>query len=117
MWSLIAKGIFYLFAAGIIWLGLFRFADAFAHDWYDQDCCNNRDCREAHPDEVVERDGGYWIESSQEHFAYDNPRVRPMSPDGKYHVCQWKEVRHYGQNFSTVGKVYTRCLYTPSPGS
>lgn len=87
-----------------------------AHDWYEGFCCDDRDCRPARSGEVVERGGGYWVQSSQQHFKYDDTaRVRYLAPDGQYHVCQYMTS---GGDFGTGTPVLvTRCLYVPPGGS
>lgn len=85
---------------------------AWSHDWYDAICCDDQDCRPAAPGEVVERDGGYLIRATGEHFPYKAARV---SQDSDFHVCQF--TTSSGAFSQSVPVVKTRCLYVPLPGS
>lgn len=90
--------------------------ESLSHDWYDRECCSDRDCRPANPGEVIEKDGGYWIESSKEHLKYDNPKVRHTSQDNQFHLCQWQDQRQISRNYHIPGSTLTRCLYVPNVG-
>lgn len=74
---------------------------AWAHSWYDGDCCSEADCTKS--SEVEELKGGYWIKETQEFVSEKDPRVR-WSKDQDFHVCRPASWDH------------VRCLYRPQPG-
>lgn len=99
--------------AALVWLAVSHKL-ARAHEWYEPYCCDERDCRPAEVGEVVERDGGYYVTSSDQHFAYDDNAVRHMAPDGRFHVCQFLSSSGYFSQ--SPPETVTRCLYVPPAG-
>lgn len=87
---------------------------AYPHSWYDRDCCDDKDCRPARPDEVVTVPGGFLVTVTMDavtethFFTKGDPKVR-FSQDGRFHVC----VNHYGKG--TPLSWY--CLYVPGGGA
>lgn len=83
----------------LLLIGLTR--EAGAHEWYDEECCNELDCRPAHEDEVELRPGGYWVERIGL-VSFTDERLRP-SRDGEFHVCI----------VETEMGIFLTCLYVP----
>lgn len=87
-------------------------APAAGHSWYDRDCCDDRDCRPATPQEVKVTPEGFLVtvtlfgKTESKFFPKNDPKVR-MSQDGRFHVC----VANYG---TAVFSWY--CLYVPGGG-
>lgn len=57
---------------------------AFAHSWYDPECCSGEDCRAVHADEVIETETGWKHLPSGIEFRKD--QVKP-SKDRHFHIC------------------------------
>jgi hypothetical protein len=56
-----------------------------AHNWYDWDCCHERDCFEVAREDVVEIEGGWkYLPTGNE---FKDPKKIRLSRDGKFHVC------------------------------
>jgi hypothetical protein len=75
---------------------------------YPVSCCSLRDCRATEEGEVIETREGYKLISTGEVVAYGNSRIKPISEDGKIHVCQ------QGGNFDS-GRIL--CLLVPPPST
>ena len=91
----------------IVWLGLILMLGingAPAHDWYDFECCADKDCEETTA--VIEIRGGYFVVETREWFGPRDPKVR-RSRDQDYHRCRMTD---------NEGLARTRCLYVPQPG-
>lgn len=106
MW---AERAFYIGAAVLIaaiWLAFLLPSGAGAHEWYSNDCCNDRDCSPIDADLVVPMVDGWHVLSTGEVVPFGDRRVRmtPAEADTPYHRC----VRADGT---------TRCLYVPDFGS
>ena len=43
-----------------------------AHEFYDPDCCDDRDCRPAYEGEVVERPDGWRVTTTKQTFPFDH---------------------------------------------
>jgi hypothetical protein len=74
-----------LWLALMAWVGMT--IGAMAHDWYDADCCSNRDCEPVPCEEMAEgKEGVHW-----DGMVFTT--VRP-SKDSKCHVCvmQWNRL-------------------------
>lgn len=72
--------------------------EALAHSWYDKDCCDERDCRPATPEEVQVVPNGFTVRYKGMVRNFSRTEFRP-SQDGRYHIC--------------VTPVIIRCLYVP----
>ena len=82
---------------------------AYAHDWYDKDCCDKRDCS---PDIKREKINNGWLLTTKFGTAFlpqnilnnpkdnFNPSIR-QSQDLKWHACIVKDSEIY----------YLRCVY------
>lgn len=67
------------------WLLLIPLAGAAqAHDWYDNTCCSDKDCRPIEDNEVKESPQG-WL-TPMGWVGYGDRRVKD-SRDGRYHIC------------------------------
>ena len=73
-----------------------------AHDWYDFECCADKDCEET--TKVIEIRGGYLIVETKEWIGPRDPKVR-LSKDQDFHRCRMGEAKSSS----------TRCLYVPQP--
>jgi hypothetical protein len=103
-----------LFVAAMAWPSL-----AGAHEWYDTDCCDTRDCRPISGtnadgtrwSELREVEAGYEWTSSQTGrvyvFPHSSPKVRP-SRNGEYHGCEIV-VGEGPANGASIGM----CIYIP----
>lgn len=99
---------------------------AFSHDWYDDACCNDLDCR---PISGTDASGVQWSEIEQTAEGYrwtssktravhvfreadrmpsGEPRIRP-SRDGRFHGCETEG--SYGLEHAPPFGI---CLYVPS---
>lgn len=97
-----------------------------AHDWYDSECCQSRDCRPAKQGEIVPFGPNWKVMPTDEifppmeerpvggppplvpdRFHQFDPRHTYRSHDGVFHRCSVN-----GRNGST-----TFCIYVPDPGS
>ena len=99
-----------LFAAALLFaIGAYS---AGAHEamsgWrYPASCCSDKDCREADPGEVIEKDGGWFVVPSAEYLPAGDLRVHP-SPDGRFHICN--QIAN-----DRASKPW--CVFTPAFGS
>ena len=66
---------------------------------YDQWCCNQSDCRQLADGDVVERNGGWLIQSLGVHIPYTFAEKR-ASGDEHFHYCEYP-------------KGTPRCFYIP----
>lgn len=76
-----------------LWLCFVFAVPASAHDWYDSDCCNKKDCHPVQHDEVYEDKEGVW---HYKKYTFKGEGVR-ASKDAFFHVC----LPEYGK----------RCIY------
>jgi hypothetical protein len=70
-------------------LVVFLFATpASAHEWFDSDCCSDRDCRVVPSGTITELpDGSGWrVRGFSEKIGRSDPRARP-SKNGQEAVC------------------------------
>lgn len=81
-----------------------------AHWWYSENCCSERDCHEALPEEVEFRLDGWYVTTTKETIPFDDPRIQ-TSLDDKFHVCIYMDNKRYGLQRRT------RCLYVPEARS
>lgn len=69
---------------------------ASAHDWFDRDCCSDRDCRIADPGEVVVRRDGVHVQTKDgvsTVLSITSPKVRPtLDRENRPAVCLMKPV-------------------------
>lgn len=104
-----AIGLFVLLMIGLL-LGILAFSKpAHAHSWYDNSCCNERDCYPISADEVEALPNGDWrVKATGDLFSGPHGKslshVR-FSPDGQFHRCSWNADR----------KASSICLYVPLP--
>lgn len=105
-----AIGLFLLLMIGLA-LGILAFSkSAYAHSWYDNACCNDRDCYPISASEVEALSNGDWrVKETGETFSAPNSKsslkhIR-FSPDGGFHRCSWNADR----------KASSICLYVPLP--
>lgn len=115
--SCINKLIF-VFIALFIWLLLSGASNA--HNWYDKDCCNGKDCFpviEIIPDTsydkyIIEMNGKTRvIMLDHEYKKAIKNKIRP-SKDEKYHIC-FLEIQ---DDFSSQIYDVVTCLYEPLNG-
>lgn len=85
---------------------------AVAHEFYEKDCCDDKDCRPAVEGDVRETTEGYVIDSMKITVPYGDKRLR-YSPDGKFHVCPFSAIG-IGTGSAITSRLDTRCLYVPS---
>lgn len=76
---------------------------ASAHDFYDRECCSNRDCAPVASWRVKPLVDGWHVDRTDV-VPYLSPKVR-SAPDGKYHICR--------NPFSKK----LLCIYVPPHGS
>lgn len=76
---------------------------ALAHDWYDVDCCHDRDCYALADGSVTATSRGWLIRATGEIIPFGDARER-RSRDSRFHMCQPKPG-------------HTRCLYVPPFGT
>ena len=94
--AVIAWAILIIVIGGMFW-------DAFAHDWYPNECCHDRDCYHAPKGAVVETDEGYLVHGQL--IPYGNPRIKHEGSTDGYHICQY-----YQETWRPI-----ICLFTPPP--
>lgn len=73
-----------IFIASVLLLILLGSFSVLAHEWYDSECCHEKDCREVESAELVFTPSGYKI--GQWFFPWDDGRIR-RSKDNKFHIC------------------------------
>jgi hypothetical protein len=122
--SEITKGIYVIITKGIYAILItlsFIFLLAIvveAHEWYDDDCCNENDCAPAIKVEHDPTRKGMWITTkhSRGFVAYSRSNVFRASQDQQYHACFIKQFNMRDQYNSKGGVGYTqyiRCVYVP----
>ncbi len=101
-------------------LALSSFQPAFAHHWYDVDCCDKDDCRAARPGELRWTPEGWLHVPTSSLIPEDRVRSIPEhAPAGdklQMHVCETK----YGlfeDGVQIVPKGGLRCLYQGELGT
>lgn len=55
-----------------------------AHDWYDYDCCSDKDCGPIDESRVTQDKDGFLVDGK---FRFPKDKIRP-SQDGRFHFCQ-----------------------------
>lgn len=55
---------------------------------YPTSCCSNQDCKPALRGEIRETREGYTLTTTGEFVAHGDRRIKPISQDGEFHVCQ-----------------------------
>ena len=71
------------------------------HEFYSQECCENKDCKPVACEEIISVDGGWMWRSIK--FRFD---MMKMAPDGNCHVCIATNAFHASANGP-------RCIYLP----
>jgi len=99
------------FLAGMMWACLILILIAIginaasAHEWYDYECCSDKDCRAVIPGDALKvNKQGYVIYGTL--IKFDDKRIR-KSKDQDFHVCTVVD---------EIGHPYVRCLYEPTTG-
>jgi len=72
---------------------------AWAHSWYDHECCSDNDCRPVSSEDVVETETGW--KHLPTGTVFTREMVKP-SRDGNFHVC-------IGNRSWDLGRPY--CIY------
>lgn len=81
--------------------------------WYPTECCNLTDCFPLEEGDVIERDGGFYIQSTKEHFKYNETRP---SGDNRFHRCDYQ--RQSGTNtIRRLGSNTKPCFFVPTGGT
>ena len=112
----------------ILCVGLALPGAAFAHSWYDQDCCNTTDCTAisfAATSEIIDvgpagitvtlRPGDHPLFPAafgRRFLPWDDPKIRE-SQDDDWHVCISQNLSQ-DPNFKGQHKIY--CVYKPPFG-
>lgn len=78
-----------------------------AHEFYELDCCSDKDCAPYPTEHVTVEPGGYRLHTG-ELIGYHDPRIR-QSPDGHFHLC--------AISLSPGENPLVRCFYIPPIGS
>lgn len=97
-----------LIMSGAIMASSVVFAEARAHEFYSEECCDQRDCRpEMFAGEVRETTRGYEIPALKQTIPYRDSRIK-SSPDKRFHLCL------FSMYTPGVGSALAvRCLYVP----
>jgi hypothetical protein len=86
---------------------------AWAHAWFDKECCSEQDCRIARPDEVQTRRDGVMVTipgKVQEAVPYSDKRVRvTRDPENRPAVC-------VGPQYHPGHSAHLLCVYVPAGG-
>lgn len=82
-------------------------SSSLSHDWYDYDCCSDKDCRQLLESEIHITEDGYLVETNHWLVPFDSKLLR-TSKDGKFHGC-------FRAGDDRKGELL--CLYVPSQGS
>jgi hypothetical protein len=77
---------------------------AIAHDWYDRNCCSDRDCEPLPPEAVEDMADGWHIN----YISARGFRVKFVLPHGK------ERHSHDGQFHGCAAPTNFYCLYVPS---
>lgn len=80
--------------------------------WYPSECCNLRDCFPLEAGDVEEKDGGYYINSTGEHFNYTDARA---SGDNKFHRCS-SAGNKKAMTLPAAGNRKKGCFFAPKGG-
>lgn len=93
---------------------LFLTSPALAHEWYDYDCCDNRDCYQLRDGSVKVTPMGYQLD----YVSRDGFHVRRLinygaavvrtSQDQHYHACE-----AFVYKGDKIVDKFVRCLYVP----
>ena len=84
---------------------------AWAHEWFDRECCSGLDCRIAKDGEVRTLASGVEVQALgvRERVPYGDPRVRiTRDPENRPAVCV--RPQHYGH------AARLQCVYVPAGG-
>lgn len=101
---------------------------AYSHEWYDKDCCDDKDCTRVERMEFkpngdtvvytkmfkpITLSQQWWGLAAQQNAYNGKPRLRP-SKDSDYHICavQFKYLTDAQPKVSH----HVRCLYVPAGG-
>lgn len=91
-------------------VGILGSSCAWAHGWYDPDCCSQKDCAPYHG-EVRETPQGYYLPEFNQTIPYQRVRwTVPADEPEPYHVCVI-EGRENGEVFR-----YIQCFYARMGG-
>lgn len=85
-----------LIALGIILALLAVIGMAFAHSWYDPECCSGSDCYPVPAEDVTETDTGWKHLPTGTEFTRD--MVKP-SRDRRFHVCIGNKAFDHGKPY------------------
>lgn len=78
-----------------------------AHEWYPQECCDDRDCRPYSSEDVGITQQGYKLKDGTL-IPHGDARIRSTPPDGEgYHLCT---------TCDEMGTCYHVCLFVPNVG-
>lgn len=99
-----------LWAAAIFILAVAIASPGWPHEWYDQDCCNDKDCERLDPDLVGISPQGFHLPNG-EIVAFRDTRI---SADNDYHWCRY--VKTPTAQVIKPEKQKT-CLYVPAGGA
>lgn len=79
---------------------------AFAHDWYDAECCSGKDCAPARDGDVIRTPNGWLIVPLNITVPYGRART---SADDHFHYCRYWD----GKGGFIVPMGQKPCLYVP----
>lgn len=97
-------------AVAIAALCLFAYVPkALPHDWYEYQCCSDKDCRPIPFEAVTITKDGYRVPSG-EVIPFGSRKIRPTPPEDPQQRYHWCTVA--GSN-----KGGTLCLYVPQGGA
>lgn len=82
---------------------------AYAHSWYDSDCCAGNDCEPVDFEVVTDTGAGYRFTGHSPRFGYFDQEFPQqsirLSKDGQFHICFYPSQRDPHRKL--------RCAYEP----
>lgn len=93
----------------VSWLvGYLVVSPALSHDFYDIECCSDKDCTPIAHTAVSATPEGWYIAETGETVRYKEDKRLKQSPDGNFHWCA--RPPGYMRSLRTI------CLYVPPMG-
>ena len=84
-------------------------SQARSHDWYDQECCSDKDCAPVEEVKFFQDEAGNASVSVRTKFGFAEGQLKHISirpsKDDEYHAC-----------IITYHAAFIRCLYVPAGG-
>ena len=94
-----------------IFFSIFLSTNAYAHSWYDKDCCDIRDCAPVIKREKVK---GGWVLQTKFGVAFLPQRVLDMPESKSISIRQSQDLKwHACIVYDETGDAFLKCVYLP----